>query len=359
MIMKIKHFLPFSLLGLMCVNGCSGCQNSTGTENSTSVSKDVPKASTQSNRQEIDLGKGTAVPLAAVREEAKAPISFSDEKSFQARLKSGGIVSIAESDMVIGEPNYEKSNPQFLALDTLELKKGARIVTGGNNLVIFVNKVISEDGGVVAMTDKTINAANGAGVGARGIPGVSGGTVTIFTVNGIEGRLHVNLSGQNGGNGVKGATGQQGPPGVKGANAQMQYAIPPYCKAGGQDGQPGHKGLPGLQGGAGGNGGQGGFLAIYTIGSSPVPAASWDFTGDPGKGGTPGGGGDGGPGGVGGEGGNGEGTCGGGHGAGSGPQGDPGPTGDAGLVPAKGNSISKNVDLEFVIKSTKVIPVSH
>jgi len=49
---------------------------------------------------------------------------------------------VSESDLVTGEPNFQKRGLQFMALDTLELKKGARIVTGGNDLVIFANKII-------------------------------------------------------------------------------------------------------------------------------------------------------------------------------------------------------------------------
>jgi hypothetical protein len=98
----------------------------------------------------------------------------------------------------------------ILGLDTLILRKKARIVTGGNDLVIYANKIVSEDGTIVAFDDKSAKAANATAVGGAGAPGVPGGTVTVIAVNGIDGILHVDLSGQVGGNGAQAAADPEG-----------------------------------------------------------------------------------------------------------------------------------------------------
>lgn len=143
-----------------------------------------------SGPQVLNFGKGNPIGFDAIKSEAKAPVTFNSEQEFQIRLKNGGTVIISESNLVTGEPNFQKRGLQFMALDTLQLKKGAKIVTGGNDLVIFANKIISEDGSIVAFTDKTHKASDATAAGGSGNPGVDGGTVTLIAINGVDGRLH-------------------------------------------------------------------------------------------------------------------------------------------------------------------------
>jgi hypothetical protein len=109
-----------------CSKSAAGNEGSHGNQNGGS-----------SGPQEIDSGPKNSVLFTAVKAEARAPVVFNSEPEFQIRLNSGGTVEISESDPVTGEPNFQKRGLQFMALDTLELKKWARIVTGGNGLVIY------------------------------------------------------------------------------------------------------------------------------------------------------------------------------------------------------------------------------
>jgi hypothetical protein len=306
--------------------------------------------------QEIDLGKQNAVPFQVVRSEARAPINLNSERDFEVRLKSGGTVVLSESDLTTGEPNFSKRGMQFMALDTLELRKGARIVTGGNDLVIFANKIISEDGSIVAFTEKTRKATDATQPGGAGAPGVSGGTVTLIAVNGVDGRLHVDLSGQDGGTGQKGAPGAPGAHGAKGEDASSG---PLGCNHGGGGGLPGSDGQKGATGGPGGNSGSGGSFFLYNVGDKPVPTAVWEFKAIAGAPGNTGPGGDGGAGGAGGDGGNGGGFCGGGPPGASGHNGPSGEIGPEGRKGSDGNSLSKNMDMQLLIKTAKEIPLNQ
>src|SRR5579863_1070900 len=148
-------------------------------------------------KQVIDFGKGNSVPFTAIKMEARTPVALDSDSDFKLRLANGGTVAFSQSDLVLGVPNFQQRSLQFMALDTFELLKGARIITGGNDLVIIANKIVSEDGHIISFDGSTRKASDGSGAGAPGAPGVSGGTVTLIAINGIEGRLHVDLSGQN------------------------------------------------------------------------------------------------------------------------------------------------------------------
>jgi hypothetical protein len=314
-----------------------------------------PRPAQPTGPQEIDFGKGNPVQLTTVRAEARAPIAFNTGQELQIRLKSGGTVVISESDLVTGDPNFGKRGLQFMALDTLELKKGARIVTGGNDFVVFANKIISEDGAIVAFTDKTRKAADFTAVGGPGAPGVSGGTVTLIAINGIEGRLRVDLSGEDGGNGATGAPGVRGQDGAKGENADWTLL---NCQHDGGGGTAGANGGQGATGGPAGNGGHGGSLFLYNVSDKPVAQAFYDFVAKAGDAGEPGTGGTGGAAGLGGEGGNGGGPC---HGGPRGANGNPGPQGSrgpGGKAGSQGQALVRNMDLELLIKTSKEIPLT-
>lgn len=301
-------------------------------------------------KQELDFGKGNSVPFAALAEEPKAPMSFVSEDAFKLRLKNGGTVSVSQSDLVLGAPEFRKRGLFVLGMDVLELKKGARIVTGGNDLVIYTNKVISEGGEIISFDDKSKKAANAMSAGGAGSPGVSGGTVSIFAVNGIEGRLSINLRGQEGGDGAQGNRGADGQMGMQGYGAQTFLGV---CQSPGTSGAPGSPGQRGATGGPTGHGGSGGTFILYNVGATPIPGASWEFSaaaGDPGK---PGDGGPGGNGGAGGLGGSGYGLCRNGPRGAWGSNGQPGDAGSPGLSGAPGNYFVRNLDFESLLKTGK------
>jgi hypothetical protein len=311
-------------------------------------------ATAMSGRAEtIDVPKGTKVDFATVAKEAKKSLpSQMTVADFKARLKEGGTFSLGGGDLVLAPANFAKDTTFFLALDTLELKNGARIVTNGNTLVVFANKVVSEDGGIAAFRDDEHTAANG-GLGEPGSPGVPGRLVSFHVIQQITGILHVDLTDQTGG---KGGDGRQGIPGVMGVKGDPAIwdplPLPPFCncRRGGGGGSPGSAGGTGERGRDGGNGGSGGILELINVGATPIPAASYTFKADAGQ---PGGGGSGGPGGPGGEGGlggDGGGCCGNGPRGAPGATGQPGGSGNSGSVPNPGQAIVKNLDLEFIVK---------
>lgn len=301
----------------------------------------------------IEVPKGTRVDFKAVPKEASAPLPAKMTTSaFAARLKEGGTFSLSGGDLVIAPPDFAKDNTFFLAVDTLELKNGARIVTNGNTVVIFANHVLSEDGGIVAFRDDERRAANG-GQAEAGRPGVPGRLTSVHVIRDLTGILHVDLSGQNGGNGGPGTPGKNGSPGTKGDGAvSAALPVPPFCecKKGGGNGSPGGAGDTGSRGGDGGNGGSGGILELINIGTKPIPSTSLTFKADPGRPGVGGPGGAGGQGGPGGDGGDGGTCCNGGHPGPQGATGQSGAPGNPGVLPNAGQAIVKNLDLAFVVQ---------
>jgi hypothetical protein len=313
-----------------------------------------PMRSAQSGsipHQTIETPRGLGIPIDAIPGKVREPISGTLTKAgFEARLRAGGIVSLAGPDLIIGQPDYQQDHVVFMALDTLELKKGARIVTNGNTLILFVNHLISEDGGIVTFTQDNSNAAAG-GLGSAGKPGVPGRLTSVHVIKDLTGILHTDLTGQNGGRGGNGNSGLAGQPGTKGDQSVSGVFD---CAKGGGNGTAGAPGGVGGQGGDGGAGGAGGILELYNVGTAPIPVASYTFVSNGGKGGIPGTGGPGGAGGAGGDGGDGSRNCGGGHPGPDGAPGAKGPDGGIGPVPNDGNAIVKNIDLEFIL--TKEIP---
>ena len=307
----------------------------------------------QSVAETIVVPKGTRVDFATVAQEAKKPLPAQmSVVDFTARLKEGGTFSLSGGDLVLAPADFAKDTMFFLALDTLELKNGARIVTNGNTLVVFANTVLSEDGGVVAFRDDERKAASG-GSAEHGSPGVPGRLVSFHVIQKITGILHVDLGGQDGGDGGPGRQGTPGVMGVKGDPAVWDVLpLPPFCncRRGGGGGSPGSAGGTGERGQDGGNGGSGGIIELINVGPTPIPTASYTFKSEGGKPGVGGSGGPGGPGGEGGLGGDGGGCCGNGPRGAGGAPGQPGPPGSSGSVPNAGQAIVKNLDLEFIVK---------
>jgi hypothetical protein len=304
--------------------------------------------------QILDFGRGGRIPVDALSQEARTPIPFNSGPQVVADLASHGKVVIRKSTVVVGEPDFQKRSVFFLYLDTLELLDHAGIVTGGNDLVIICNKLKAEDATITAFTEKTKKAADASATGGAGVPGVSGGTVTIIAINGIEGRLHVDLSGEDGGNGANGQLGANGLPGAKGENPEWGLF---GCSHGGGDGLPGTPGQRGATGGPAGNGGSGGAFFLYNAGRDPIPTAAFEFVANSGNPGTSGPGGEGGIGGHGGDGGNGGGPCSGGHPGPNGANGANGETGQPGRQGSAGTSLVQNLDLELLVKNVRELPI--
>src|SRR5208282_4563831 len=140
-------------------------------------------------------------------------------------------------------------------------------------LILFLNHLVSEDGGIVTYTAGN-DTASGGGAGMAGAPGVPGRVVAAHVIQDITGILHVNLSGQNGG---VGGSGTQGGPGQNGVKGDQSASGILDCSKGGGNGRPGGNGGIGGAGGDGGAGGAGGLFELYNVGSAPIPAASYSF----------------------------------------------------------------------------------
>jgi len=278
-------------------------------------------------------------------------------ESFRVRLKEGGSWTWS-GDVVFGKPDSSSNEQIFIAVDQLNFAPGARLVTNGNIVTIFVNTLNAGDGRIVAFREQDRKAAAGGaggGAGARGQDGAvgdGGGAVSIHVIERVNGLLSVDLSGQGGGNGGAGGRGPEGPRGRDGARGKSTAFD---CRAGGENGGDGGRGGVGGDAGDGGKGGDAGLFYLFNVGEHPIPAASLSFTGKGGLGGSPGQPGAGGPGGDGGKRGGGEGFCKGGE-----RDGDRGPTGPAGAAGRAGQAgtpmpapIVRNIDLQLVLEKAK------
>jgi hypothetical protein len=306
----------------------------------------TPKAT---NRQELDFA-GAPIPFEAVRKEARQPLQVASAKELELRLANGGELEIGNSPLIVGSVNRDQRGHAYIAVDRLILKgKQASIVTNGADVVIVANVIESHGGTIRAFTPSSTIASSGTNPGEKGERGASGGSVTLLTVRGIEGRLDVNLTGQQGGSGAQGHTGNVGDAGRKGRNASSAGL---WCNHAGDDGEAGKKGDRGLTGGAAGPGGDGGTFSVYRLDAKPIPSAGITYVLDGGKPGVPGAGGTGGRGGTGGEGGNGDGACGGGRAGSQGATGDAGESGATASNGTAGNATIKTLPLEAILRET-------
>ena len=271
-------------------------------------------------------------PVVLTREPKIAPESLpprmvtpiaenADSRSILRELTRKGSLTLDGSELVVGPPGGNVS--LTIAVHTLTLAHGARIVTNGNTLTIQAITLVG-GGSIISFRPEDLTP-EAAGVGQVGIPGYPGGTLYLDIFKGFNGTLEINLTGQNGGAGGPGAAGSGGPVGPRGSNAVEGLFD---CRSGGQDGGPGGQGGSGQAGGDGGNGGNGGDLLFSKSLSGQLSQIHLIATGgSPGYGGL---GGPGGPGGPGGEGGSGSARCGGGRGGSQGPPGLKGPDGSKG-----------------------------
>lgn len=278
------------------------------------------------NSQEIVLPRQSSVNPDSLPAQVLLPVRREmDETSRIKELAKKGSLTLDANTFTVGPIGGRIS--LTIAVHTLTLIHGSRIVTNGNTLTIQAVRIVG-GGSIVSFLPETLTLAS-APPGASGPSGHDGGTVFIDAIKGIDGNLEVDLSGQNGGDGGPGASGSAGPAGARGSDA-VQGLLD--CHSGGGDGSKGGMGSPGRPGGGGGNGGNGGELTLSKALAAQASQIHFKSRGgSPGLGGI---GGPGGPGGPGGQGGSGSGMCSGGN---PGPQGDPGPAGAFGAKGTPGN----------------------
>jgi tetratricopeptide (TPR) repeat protein len=212
---------------------------------------------------------------------------------------------------VVIDPDAPRASYTIVAR-TIRFSRDTLIVTNGNELSIIASDLISDGGRIASFVHQPYSSERAN----PGRNGKDGGVVHLHVVDHIEGRLIVQLRGQDGGDGVDGANGVRGGFGAPGRPAVNGTFS---CAASGMPGGQGEPGGPGQDGQAGGNGGNGGRLE----GEKYSPSGEIQFEAEPGRGGHGGNGGAGGPGGLGGPGGDGSTFCG---------SGVPGPPGLAGLA---------------------------
>lgn len=213
---------------------------------------------------------------------------------------------------------------QDLYVNELVFANGARLVSGGANLSIRANSLVSQGGSIVAFPANE-RTPPPAAAGQPGIDGKAAGDL-ILTADAFDGTLAVDLTGQSGGSGAKGSPGRSGAAGAQGDAAASGLVD---CRRGAGRGHQGATGEVGGLGTPGGAAGRGGVLRLGPVLFKERSRISFlAAAGTPGVGGE---GGDGGPGGPGGPGGEARGNC---HGNGppgasgaSGPKGGPGPVG--------------------------------
>lgn len=215
-----------------------------------------------------------------------------------------------------------------LTSDVVQFSNNAKIVTNGYALKIQAGELaISGDSKIMAFD------TSGPVLKTPGEDGRSAGTVIIQAGNITGSTLTIDLTGEDGANGVKGPDGTQGPKGGDAAPRGLQGI---HGCGGGHEASPGGVGYPGGAGQNGGNGGAGGVVLLTLSPDADQNSLSLvNVIGRlgktaGGKGGKGGAGGIGGPGGPGGNGAAGHDGCGNRGGAGPGPQGPNGAQGTAG-----------------------------
>ncbi len=261
---------------------------------------------------------GREIDYDAIPAEIRAPLSFGmNDTELRNELYRRRSLTLDGATLRLDRSGRQEHT---LAGYSLELKNGARIITGGGNLALTFVRVIAEKGAIRSFSDDLL-VPPPAQEQNSGTPGKDGGRVLLASLERPTGQLIVDLRGQSGGKGGIGPRGAPGPAGRPGDNASQTLF---GCSHGAGNGHPGGQGGRGLQGLPGGSGGRGGVLIL----SSAYSAASEliEFTAKGGTGGQGGPGGLGGPGGQGGPGGREEGPyC-----RGNGFPGPPGPEGERG-----------------------------
>jgi S1-C subfamily serine protease len=229
-----------------------------------------------------------------------------------------------------GTVRLPPTGPNIFRFCRLELKNGAQIIVGPDQVRVLTNFLFVQNGRFVGVDQSGLSLHDPDPVivvGQAGRPGESGrssGPVLLATLVRFDGTLPFQLDGEHGGNGGiggPGTAGSAGAPGVGGSDSLLD------CRRGPGDGERGSPGGQGGPGGPGGPGGNGGNLQIFHLTTTIFPTGSISYAGRGGKGGSGGLGGQGGSGGNGGPRGSETTFC---HGGNPGPKGPSGPNGPSG-----------------------------
>lgn len=213
-------------------------------------------------------------------------------------LRAAGDLTLNRTVLVIGAADQP---PQTVHLTARALKlEGSTIVTNGHKLVIHAEQVVADGASkVVAIADDAPRKQPPGPAGSRAPDGRGGraaGEVELYMLKPVEGRLVLDLEGQDGQDGADGGKGADGAAGAKGRSSKVKHG---FCKRGAKPGGPGGDGAPGGHGGNGGDGGAGGLLNVVFY-NAPVHVDRLVYdvdAGAPGRKGEAGAGGKGGPGG--------------------------------------------------------------
>ncbi|MBI4404091.1 MAG: hypothetical protein HY537_08020 [Deltaproteobacteria bacterium] len=213
-------------------------------------------------------------------------------------------------------------NPRLTNFNRIFLVEGARIITMGENLVINVSEVISQNGIIESFPENQTAVPQG--------DGRAGGTIEIHARSG-QGTLFIYGSGENGGDGLPGIKGAIGKKGIQGkfaisthqqvdvvcdcgrhaqklerlidegsVTATLEYALEKTrhrCILQPGDGEIGEPGGTGANGGDGGRGGDSAAVTVEITEPNTLEVKAFATPGRGGHGGPGGVGGDGGPGG--------------------------------------------------------------
>lgn len=243
-----------------------------------------------------------------------------------AEKKNDKLAKSDLKDLVIQAPTKFDS-AQYLVVNRLILSREGRIITQGSDLRIEANEILSDDG-IIEPFESNVPAL-------PGMPGRSGGTITILAKSG-RGTLFINGRGQNGGHGIDGPAGRPGKPGKEGRIALGTHEkVDVVCQCGhiardlkqkfadgnvfekvfvyqqlvahrmmhrciqeAGDGHPGEQGGAGSNGGDGGRGGDSARIYVAVDDASTLQIKAYPIPGQGGTGGSGGRGGDGGRGGA-------------------------------------------------------------
>lgn len=252
-----------------------------------------------------------------------APPAGTPGPGYEQELQRKGILKLDGAVLAIAYDAVDQD--RTLAVHTLILTRGAKIVTNGMNLRIVATRIVVDDGSISSF------ASDDARASAPGARGRDGGNVYLIGLRDIAGLLPVSLDGQAGADGNGGPPGVRGSAGRRGDNGADALL---GCLRGGGNGDPGQAGGVGGTGQAGGSGGNGGTL--FLVRAATGVSTRIAFTASGGLQGNGGPGGAGGPGGSGGQGGRGTAFCRGGSGGADGPPGPAGPRGGDGSAGRNG-----------------------
>lgn len=212
--------------------------------------------------------------------------------AFTIRLREGGKLEFRNATHELTGGGFGSNTYTFWGVDELILQD-SKIITNGNTLIIFCNRLSSERSSIVSFEGNATKAKAGSnaiepgGNGEPGEPGDDGGLVSIHVVGELVGHLGVYLSAQAGGNGGDGSDGAAGRHGAAGTDSRSgvswSNSIPPHptyrCTRQAGRGGRGTDGNPGGVGGDGGDGGSGGILQLFNVGAAPIPAEAFEFVG--------------------------------------------------------------------------------